>query len=652
MEHELIQTYKQAIETYYEGHPIMSDEAFDALENQLLQSGQLTKKLRFEKSNTVEVQHLIDGHVATLPSLPAIHTKSIFSKELYNHIAQNITQTQNLLIMLKYDGMSCEATYDSKGWLKQVVTKGDGTTGYDCTEKWLKSGKIPAHISNVLNRTVQIRFEAVIKKREFNNILVQLGYKNERNAASGIVKRQDSQFIELVDPIAYIVTVKHGDMHGHDTCYMTGNTAKLLSQFGWHEDYIAGQWSVSSFEQWEHICITMTNDRDALPYRIDGLVMYPDHIHDNFERQFFEVQTNGAEYTNMVALKLDALSAVTKVTKIDWRQRIDGELFPRVELEPVELDGTTVKAASGFNYGFLNDNQIWPGALVRIEKGGDIIPDIQECIQPGDKSKAGIPEHAYIDGIHLMLPAEYALEKRFINGVLTLGVDGMGWNFAKRIFDVMQQLLGHDPMFTEFYEMSVKYNRETLSMHLNFDLNKKSDAKVIDGIIERCHNIWADHYFKCLQIPGLGAKGCWNLAMYLDKCEYSFDGLERAPIDEAMNRYMNQYWQYVGHTIKSGKVMLQEIADEASQRLQNANSGQNIDKKLKVVMTGSPKSAGFKTKSELLQRFAQLEDVGDNVDVCDIVLTNDLSKSSSKMKKAEAKGATIMTYEDFVKQNS
>ena len=69
-------------------------------------------------------------------------------------------------------------------------------------------------------------------------------------------------------------------------------------------------------------------------------------------------------------------------------------------------------------------------------------------------------------------------------------------------------------------------------------------------------------------------------------------------------------------------------------------------------MTGSPKSAGFKTKSELLQKFAQLEDVGDNVDICDLVLTNDLSKSSSKMKKAEAKGARLMTYEDFVKQNS
>lgn len=641
MEHELIQTYKQAIEAYYEGNPIISDEAFDALENQLLQSGQLTKKLRFEKSNTIEVQHLIDGHIAALPSLPAIHTKSIFSKELYNHIAQNITQTQNLLIMLKYDGMSCEATYDKNGWLRQVVTKGDGVTGYDCTEKWLKSGKIPAHINvSAHSGDVQIRFEAVVKKSQFHQ-LSELGYKNERNAASGIVKRQDSQFIEFVDPIAYIVT--YADDNG---LLMSGDTKELLLKFGWNEEYIAGQWLVKSFEQWEHVCVTMTNDRDALPYRIDGLVMYP-------YKPWYQVQTNGAEYTNMVALKLDALSAVTKVTRIDWRQRINGELFPRVELEPVELDGTTVKAASGFNYGFLNDNQIWPGALVRIEKGGDIIPDIQECIQPGDKSKAGIPEHAYIDGIHLMLPAEYALEKRFINGVLTLGVDGMGWNFAKRIYESMYQLQdNHEPVFQDLYTLVVNSNCQQLADALDFDLNKKSDAKVIYGIIERCHNIWTDHYFKCLQIPGLGAKGCWNLAMYLDNCEYSFDGLERAPIDEALTNYTVQYKKYVGKTIKSGKVMLQEIADEAAQRLKAANTNSVEVSKLKVVMTGSPKSAGFKTKSELLQRFAQLEDVGDNVDACDIVLTNDLSKSSSKMRKAEAKGATIMTYEDFVKQNS
>lgn len=641
-----ITLYKQAIEAYYEGNPIMSDEAFDALESQLLQAGQLSKKLRFEKSNTIEAQHLIDGIIASLPSLPAIHTKSIFDEALYNHIAQNITHTQNLLIMLKYDGMSCEATYDSNGWLKQVVTKGDGTTGYDCTEKWLKCGKIPVHINNILNRTVQIRFEAVVKKSEFHK-LSELGYKNERNAASGIVKRQDSQFIEHVDPIAYIVTYAdaNGLLMSGNSLLMSGNTKEILKSFGWNENYIAGQWTANSFQVWQHICETMTNDRDALPYRIDGLVMYPN-------KPWFAVQTNGAEYINMVALKLDALSAVTKVTRIDWRQRIDGELFPRVELEPVELDGTTVKAASGFNYGFLNDNDIWPGALVRIEKGGDIIPDIQECIQPGDKSKAGIPEHAYIDGIHLMLPPEFALEKRFINGVLTLGVDGMGWNFAKRIYESMYQLQdNHSPVFQDLYTLVVNSNCQQLADALNFDLNKKSDSKVIYGIIERCHNIWADHYFKCLQIPGLGAKGCWNLAMYLDNCEYSFDGLEQAPIDEALTNYTVQYKKYVGKTIKSGKVMLQEIANEAAQRLQNAGQITNTSK-LKVVMTGSPKSSGFKTKSELLQRFAQLEDVGDNVDICDLVLTNDLSKSSSKMKKAEAKGAKIMTYEDFVKQNS
>jgi NAD-dependent DNA ligase len=282
-----ISLYKQAIEAYYEGNPIMSDEAFDALESQLLQTGQLSKKLRFEKSNTIEVQHLIDGHIASLPSLPAIHTKSIFDEALYNHIAQNITHTQNLLIMLKYDGMSCEATYDKNGWLRQVVTKGDGVTGYDCTEKWLKCGKIPVHINVLEHRgDIQIRFEAVVKKSEFHK-LAELGYKNERNAASGIVKRQDSQFIEHVDPIAYIVTYAdaNGLLMSGNSLLMSGNTKEILKSFGWNENYIAGQWTANSFQVWQHICETMTNDRDALPYRIDGLVMYPN-------KPWFSILTN------------------------------------------------------------------------------------------------------------------------------------------------------------------------------------------------------------------------------------------------------------------------------------------------------------------------------------------------------------------------
>ena len=675
----LIKKYYKAIETYYAGNPIMSDAAFDAIETDLLNRKVIDKKVRFETPNTVKVTHKIIGIDVPLLSLPAIHTKSKFDKALYDDIC-NRTQAYQHLAMLKYDGMSCEATYDQYGRLIQVATKGDGYVGYDCTQKWLKSGKIPAYINNVKQCIVQIRFEAVIPKDKFGK-LAELGYANERNAASGIVKRQDDKFIEYVDPIAYIVSwIDANDESGTEADFrpvMTGNSKALLTEFGWNPNYIAGQWDFDSYDTFVHECEIVVNTRNELQYRIDGIVIYPNNA------DFYDIHSNGAEYTNMVALKLDAQSAITKVTGIEWRQRINGELFPRVLLEPVELDGTIVKAASGFNWGFVYENDIYAGSLVRIEKGGDIIPDIQECIEPGKtailedealtmskhwKRIWQVPyEDAYIDGIHLMVPEEYAAGKRFINAMYNLGIDGMGYAMANRIMEAMiakqsHRFDGDCPTFQAFFELvmdDIKHLQlakedayKLLANDLNFDTTKKSDAKVIIGIATRCTHIYADQYLRCLQVPGLGSKACQELAKDLAGMEHSYWGLNESPINFVKeSKMLEQYHKYAGKTIVTAK-QIQQI-EEAKHIANVSTYGLNTTpvQKVKVVMTGSPKSAGFKTKQDFLNACPELQDVGDDVDNCNMVLTNDLSKSSSKMKKAQAKGAKIMTYEDYIKEH-
>ena len=70
-----------------------------------------------------------------------------------------------------------------------------------------------------------------------------------------------------------------------------------------------------------------------------------------------------------------------------------------------------------------------------------------------------------------------------------------------------------------------------------------------------------------------------------------------------------------------------------------------------IEMTGSPKSAGFKTKATFL---AALEDFGysqakmrkkDNT--VDILVTDDMSSETNKMKTARDLGVEIMTYADL-----
>jgi len=71
-----------------------------------------------------------------------------------------------------------------------------------------------------------------------------------------------------------------------------------------------------------------------------------------------------------------------------------------------------------------------------------------------------------------------------------------------------------------------------------------------------------------------------------------------------------------------------------------------------IVMTGSPKDSGFKTKKEFLNA---LSDYGysegkmsKKVNKVDILVTDDYDSNTSKMKLAKDLGVEILTYEDII----
>ena len=93
---------------------------------------------------------------------------------------------------------------------------------------------------------------------------------------------------------------------------------------------------------------------------------------------------------------------LTKVVKVEWNASSVGRLIPRIEIEPVQLGGSTITFVTGVNARRVVDWQLGPGATVVIRKGGDVIPVIDSVEIPatvvfppnGTWSWEGKPEDA------------------------------------------------------------------------------------------------------------------------------------------------------------------------------------------------------------------------------------------------------------------
>ena len=114
------------------------------------------------------------------------------------------------------------------------------------------------------------------------------------------------------------------------------------------------------------------NQQFKLKANIDGLVI-TDYILPR------NGQTKGFNY-QQIAYKFQDEIKITKVKWVEWTQSKHGVYVPVVVIEPIELEGTTVKRASGYNAQWIIDMGIKENAMVAVRKSNMIIPQIIEVI--------------------------------------------------------------------------------------------------------------------------------------------------------------------------------------------------------------------------------------------------------------------------------
>lgn len=367
--HSLETQYLKAKIAYYDGTPIMTDAAFDLMENELKtlgskvieQVGSKRKDFDFEHPNRMkslakfQMEDRTDGFINYCEyefSQWLVKRKLLLSKYGLTLTAMSYGP--------KFDGSAINIIYRN-GKLESVLTRGDGTFGKDCSDRFRKH--LPATLSYT-GVIAEIRCEGVMNKSTFDTKYA-MDFANARNIVAGIIGADDIDIEKVADinlvPLHYLVDGKHK------------NIEELHSVISSQSIFCSPEISVTAptTESYKAAVIQMIERRDKNDFPLDGIVFtLPFGV-----REFLGENDHDPEWA--IAIKFVSEEATTTVEGIEWNVGKTGELTPVVLVKPVQLAGTTVRRASGYNAGFILKNRIQVGTIVSIQKAGDIVPEIK-----------------------------------------------------------------------------------------------------------------------------------------------------------------------------------------------------------------------------------------------------------------------------------
>ena len=157
-------------------------------------------------------------------------------------------------------------------------------------------------------------------------------YKNPRNLVSGLVnsKTLKKDIAKYLDFIAYEV-IEPRELN---------NTAKL-QELG----FKTPNYTITDSISMEYLDKMLDKFKEESPYEIDGIIITDlSNLHP-------VNQKGNPDYA--FAFKKNINPTRTTVKQVIWVISKHGYLKPRVELEPIELGGTTIKYATAFNAKYI-----------------------------------------------------------------------------------------------------------------------------------------------------------------------------------------------------------------------------------------------------------------------------------------------------------
>ena len=351
-------------------------------------------------------------------------------------------------IEYKIDGVALALIYEN-GELVRGMTRGNGAVGDDITSNARIVGGVPLRLDTKHPpASLEVRGEVIILNEDFaafQAAQVEAGedpFKNPRNAAAGALK--------LLDPKESrkrsLRFLAHGVGYTEGIAWTNYlDFLKSIRDMGLPITPNVGK--AKGFEKMMQVVADMMEGVAALPFEVDGIVIKLNNIADRDE-----LGTTSKSPRWVRAYKWERYEAETRVSDISIQVGKTGTLTPVAELEPVEIDGTTVSRASLHNRDELERLGVKIGDTVLVEKAGKIIPHVlrvNEAERTGKEQEFEFPSSCpecdsevqqddggvYIRCPNPACPAQLRESLIFFASRPAMDIDGLGEKLVGQLLD-------------------------------------------------------------------------------------------------------------------------------------------------------------------------------------------------------------------------
>ena len=611
--------YDKAKDAYYNGEEIMSDIEFDELENELGLENKGYVGTHHQKSYTIK-------HPFIMGSLSKVQVKedknhNINWNELENKIMsylnksrQNSSDDWYFECTPKFDGCSFEVVIDNMGNLVSVSTRGDGVYGVDIKvwfeDEWKRSFESKVEWLKFINKPFKyfvVRGECLIRKSVFDKKYADT-FTLPRSFVAGMLG-QDWNGTDKQKEM-------RSDLYWVCYDYRYVNENGISEELNYREQYNINLFpgETSPVSVWKNLDLKhlyeMYDDfrKNVCDVALDGFVLKPGVQ--------YRLQDGGrARQEDCVAVKFLPEIVDATLKDVEWNVGKNHEYYPTGMLEDVILGGKKVNRVSLANYGNIIQKNIGIGSKLEISLAGDIIPYVYSVKSSGTEIQ--LPKDSYVYGVHLMkkMTEEDSKYVSFINSVNVIKPNGIGEKVAEMLYHIY----------------GGTYNILDLMIDIEWQSkldDSKSSQNIINALNERKKTLTLPDIIQSLGIANCGEKNSLWLAKKLSGLNPNTKGIPEVILDVSNELYFQEDVKYFMEHLDV-KPLQKEKSD-----------------KIYVILTGSPKNCGYNTKGEFLAKHPQFAETT-KFDECQMLITDSLESTSSKMEKAKKKNIPIKTYIDF-----